>query len=278
METSKLQKIIQYTCSALLIGRAIQHLFYDSPIRGALYSPLLMKPILQLFNISFNDYINYSLLDININTFLQIIGFTFFILGVSFLFLPSFSKKLQTTIIYFSVITLTILSFAYFKEKSFSIGQFLEYSSQMFLPLFFILKNKKTLFLKVIIGITFFAHGLYAIGYYPIPANFIQMVILVFHCSNQDAILLLKVAGILDFIFAIAIFIPALAKPFLFYGIIWGFFTSFARIYTNFYMDFAFTTLSFWFYEFIVRSPHYIIPYVIYKQLKSYPLKSLYSL
>lgn len=277
MNKLKLEKIIKHTCSLVLIARAIQHLFFDSPIRGVLYSPLLMKPFLQLFNIPFDNYINSPYLDNNVNLFLNGLGVAFLMLSAAFLIYPQMHPRIQKVVIFLSVFTLCFLSFAYFKDKSFSIGQFLEYSSQMFLPLFFIIKKYSTLFLKLIIAVTFFAHGLYAIGYYPIPAKFIQMVIMGFHCSNQTALTILKIAGIIDFIFAIAIFIPSISKPFLLYGIKWGFFTAFARIYSNFYIDFAVSTFSYWFYEFIVRSPHYIIPFVLYKQLMNNSLKHSYS-
>lgn len=277
MNKMKLEKFIQYTCSAVLIARAIQHLFFDSPIRGILYSPLLMKPILQLFNIPFNNYINSPSLDINVNLFLNGLGVTFLILGGAFIVYHQILPKIQKVVVFLSVFTLCFLSFAYFKDKSFSIGQFLEYSSQMFLPLFFIIKKHSKLFLKLIIAITFFAHGLYAIGYYPVPAKFIQMVIMGFHCTNHTALNILKVAGVIDFIFAIAIFIPSLSKPFLLYGIIWGFFTAFARIYTNFYIDFAVSTFSYWLYEFIVRSPHFIIPFVLYPPINKHFVKLSFS-
>ncbi len=144
MITKRFEKIIQYTCFLVLLARAVQHLFFDSPIRGILYSPLMMKPILQFFNISFNDYINSSSLDNNVNLFLNGFGVLLFISAILFMFYHLTNKTVQKIIIYTASFLLTIIAFAYFKDKSFSIGQFLEYSSQMFLPLFFIIKKQMT--------------------------------------------------------------------------------------------------------------------------------------
>ena len=257
----KTETIIKITLVLLLLGRAIQHLFFDSPIRGILYSKHFVNPVLQLLNINFNDYINSPNLDDSINTVIIIIGILFLTLSGLTLFLNQLNNTAKKIVLYFSCFMLVLIAFGYFKEKSLSIGQFFEYSAQMFLPLFFLIKKQKQLiFFKLAIGITFFCHGLYAIGYYPVPANFVQMIISSTNFNNEQAVVLLHLVGLLDFIFAIAIFIPKIEIPFLWYGVIWGFLTSFARIYTNVYVDFFSSTLFYWIYEFLVRIPHFIIP------------------
>ena len=53
--------------------------------------------------------------------------------------------------------------------------------------------NKKTgeaetvLYLKIAIALTFSAHGLYAIGYYPQPGVFVDMLINILHFSETTA-------------------------------------------------------------------------------------------
>lgn len=268
----KTESIMKISLVLLLLGRAIQHLFFDSPIRGILYSKHFVNPVLQLLNINFNDYINSPNLDDSINTFLSTVGILFLILSVSTLFLNQFNPIIKKIILYFSCFMLVLVSFGYFKEKSLSIGQFFEYSAQLFLPLFFIIKKEKQVFfLKIIIAFTFFCHGLYAVGYYPIPANFVQMILSTSTLNNEQAFVLLHLVGLLDFLFAIAIFIPKLKIPFLWYGVIWGFLTSFARIYTNVYVDFFSSTLFYWIYEFLVRIPHFTIPlYLILVQKNNF--------
>lgn len=257
----KTETIIKITLVLLLLGRTIQHLFFDSPIRGVLYSKHFVNPVLQLLNINFNDYINSPNLDDSINTVIIIIGLLFLTLSGLTLFLSQLNNTTKKIVLYFSCFMLVLIAFGYFKEKSLSIGQFFEYSAQMFLPLFFLIKKQKQLiFFKIAIGITFFCHGLYAIGYYPVPANFVQMIISGTSFNNEQAVVLLHLVGLLDFIFAIAIFIPKIEIPFLWYGVIWGFLTSFARIYTNVYVDFFSSTLFYWIYEFLVRIPHFTIP------------------
>jgi len=259
-----MNRIISISCFLMLIGRAYQHFFSDSPIRGLLYSPFIMKPFLALINTPFDFYINHPLLDERITLSLKLIGILLFFLSWCFLWIGIFPENVKRVVVYTSCFILMLVSFAYYKDKSFSIGQFLEYAAQMFLPLYFIIKERwLSIFLKSCIAITFFSHGLYAIGYYPIPGNFMQMIIVALKCNNETAFAILHVAGVLDFAFAIGIFIPKLTKVFLYYGLFWGFVTTFARLYTNFHIEFGLANFFYWAMEFLVRIPHFTIPIVL---------------
>lgn len=264
-----MNRIISISCFLMLIGRAYQHFFADSPIRGLLYSPFIMKPFLSLTGVSFDSYINHPLLDERITLSLKLTGLLLFFLGWCFLWIGIFPENVKRVVVYISCFMLMLVSFAYYKDKSFSIGQFLEYAAQMFLPLYFIIKERwLSIFLKSCIAITFFSHGLYAIGYYPIPGNFMQMIIIALKCSNENALTILYVAGILDFVFAIGVFIPKLSRGFLFYGLFWGFVTTFARLYTNFHIEFGLANFSYWTMEFLVRIPHFTVPLVLLMNLR----------
>ena len=62
--------------------------------------------------------------------------------------------------------------------------------------------------LILLIAAVFIAHGLYAVGYYPIPGYFLGMVIDILGLTEQGARNFLLIAGILDFIGAFLIFLP----------------------------------------------------------------------
>ena len=164
-------------------------------------------------------------------------------------------------------ISLAFLAFLYCKEKFYHAGQFIEYTIQILLPLIFIYSiqrkialSKLVLVLKLSIALTFSAHGLYAIGFYPQPGLFVDMIIKIFHVSEASAKIFLKIAGILDFIVSITIFIPRLSRYSLIYAAIWGGLTALARIWANFYWSFPLESLHQHLYETLYRLPHMLIP------------------
>ena len=88
------------------------------------------------------------------------------------------------------------------------------------------------------------------------------MVIHIFGCSESTAISFLYIAGILDFIIAILIFIPKVSKFALWYAIIWGLLTAFARIVANFYIDFPWQSIHQNLYGVLYRLPHGLVPFI----------------
>ena len=120
--------------------------------------------------------------------------------------------------------------------------------------------KRLVLYLKIAIAFTFTAHGLYAVGYYPQPGVFVDMLINILHVSEATAKDFLIVAGVLDFAIAIGIFIPRIAKYFLLYAALWGGLTALARVWANFYWAFALSSLHQNLYETLYRLPHMLIP------------------
>lgn len=164
-------------------------------------------------------------------------------------------------------LSLAFLAFLYCKEKFYHVGQFVEYAIQFLLPVLFIYflqdritLSKLNLLLKISIALTFSAHGMYAIGIYPQPGNFVDMVINIFHVSESAAKAFLKIAGVLDFLLSIAIFLPRISKYALIYAVIWGGLTALARVWAHFYWSFPLQSLHQNLFETIYRLPHALIP------------------
>ena len=79
--------------------------------------------------------------------------------------------------------------------------------------------------------------------------------------SGQSAIRFLNIMGIMDFIMAIGIFLPnKYGKWALMYCVVWGFLTSMARVFGNFYWEYPMESLHQWVYEAVYRAPHFLIP------------------
>lgn len=160
----------------------------------------------------------------------------------------------------------------YWKDQAFSIGQLLELTIQWATPLFLVqhvkqdgLSERLLFFMKVAVAATFVGHGLYAFGYYPVPGNFVQMMITVFGVDEDVSMVLLKIAGILDFLLSAAIFLPwqSVVRVFLGYAFLWGLVTALARIVSHFYWAIPLQSIEQWGHETIFRLPHALIPLII---------------
>lgn len=122
--------------------------------------------------------------------------------------------------------------------------------------------------MTVAIALTFIGHGWFAIGFSPVPPNFLSMTMELLRCSETFARHFLQVVGFLDFIAAIALFLPVTRKAGLLYMIVWGGATALARLLTivdssedRFAIDQALA-------ETLVRTSHWMMPLLVYCLVK----------
>jgi len=262
-------------CVGLFLGRSWTHIKWDAPFRTLLWDENLLKSFIET-NTSFTwtAYVTSPIVD----QFIQnlIIGFGWFYLICAFAAIGSFflrktPKSLTSLLLHVILslggIALVLLAGLYCKEKFYSVGQFFEYSCQFLSPIVLVLllrssisRKRLLLLLKIAIALTFTCHGLYAIGFYPRPGLFVDMTINILHVNEANAILFLKVAGVLDFVLSFLIFVPRFAKPALLYAILWGSLTALARLVANFYWDSLDHTFGYWFWEMLYRIPHAAFP------------------
>ena len=266
--------ILKYSVFSVFIGRAYQHLFWDAPLRAFFWDEELLKPIIEnIFGIQWADYVS----SVSFDLFLKYLAIA---LGVLYLgsaiitLIFNEKKKLQRIILVSGSIGLFFLSYLLMKEKFYRVSQFFEYSLQFSIPLILVyynsafLKKNLTIILKILIAIVFVSHGLFAIGYYPVPGHYLGMVINIFETNESAARIFLLIAGVLDFLLAILIFVPKLSKFALIYAVFWGLSTSFARILGGFYADFLFESIHLNLYQVIFRLPHGLIPLMLLFQMK----------
>ncbi len=261
----------------IFIGRAWQHLFWDAPYRTFFWDESLLKPIVEnWFSISWTAYVTSPTTDEFIQSTIKFKGILYTIAAVCSLLIVKKNKRFLKLPIYIGGFSLVVLSILLTKEKFYHLAQFFEHSIQFGLPfvLLYCLSEKykketAVLMLKILIAITFFSHGLYAFGAYPVPGKFIDMVIQIIGCSESHAITFLYVAGILDFILAVLIFIPKTAKYALIYAVIWGLLTAVARIVANFYTDFPLQSIHQNLYQVIYRLPHGLVPLIVLLELET---------
>jgi hypothetical protein len=255
---------------SVLLGRAWQHLFWDVPFRTLLWDEGLMTPVVRAFGLTWQDYIMNLEIAYQQEFVMQMIG-VFYLLLVVFIFFINPERRWIKWLLWLSSFFLFALSLLYWKENFYRIGQLIEFTIQWSTPIFLIFAIYKTqntiafrFWLKIAIALTFVGHGLYAFGYYPVPGNFVQMVLDMFAFNDGEAARLLSIMGILDFVIAISLFLPFLWKFSIWYCIIWGFATALARIVTNFDAMMPVESLHQWLPETIYRLPHGGIPLVLW--------------
>ena len=78
-----LGRILRLACVALLVGRGIQAIIGDLPLRTILWNQLLLEPVVTgLFGVPWKDYVTSETLDFLINSIGSLVGLFFVIIGV----------------------------------------------------------------------------------------------------------------------------------------------------------------------------------------------------
>jgi hypothetical protein len=256
---------------SVLIGRAYQHFFFRPPYTELFWDEGIMKPILDLLGLDWSSF-----LESNFVTSFQLVSAIILLLACLVLFLPEKKIKRLRAIYLLSGIVLLFVALALFKGNFYRIGQLFEYSAQVgavFLLYYWLgLKNsvhhKFNLIVRLLVVLTFLCHGLYAIGYYPVPYTFSMMVWETFPFMTESMIKYFLLSfGVLDIIAIVFIIYSGkerLYKFALLYCIVWGTITAFARLVGTFYFQMPFESLHGALYEVVYRLPHAILPLYLF--------------
>lgn len=254
----------------MLLGHAWECIRWETNIGNFLLDPGGCGKLLSwLYNTSLHQLYTERLAEKLILSIDQSLGVFFIIAAISALLINP-NRRLFRWPLYFATFSLSVVVFSLFYAKNFYLGILIENAAQLLTPLFLIaITNSKTnsllfVFMKWAISLTFVGHGLFAIGYYPQPGYFIDMVIKGFGVSEPVAKNTLVLFGVLDFVFAISIFIPKFFNKALLYGIFWGFITALARITTSFSTDFLGNWVEQYLFEFMIRVPHFLLPMILW--------------
>jgi hypothetical protein len=280
---------LRYAAVFLLIGRAYEHIRWIGPYRDFFYNPIG-------FGKWYANFIGRDLVEIYKDPFYEQLvssistGIGIVFLGAACVIL--FYEKLigWSWIIYVATGFLLTTYLGYFMIKHFQMwGMLLEHAAQLMMPLLFLwyMKNNQARFLAVAtwsVALTFYCHGLFAIGFYPQPGKFVDMFIASTGWTEDFVRLLLLVVGWLDIIMAVIIIVPFLPgtsdlihvrifrSVFLIsilYGVIWGGITTLARLYATYTKGMFWHWADQYWMEFLVRLPHFVLPLVIFLIIKN---------
>ena len=270
--TEKSRVFFLILCLAFLgvsLGRAYQCIFWDIPIRSLLWNENWMASIVSLLlGLSWEEYLKHSNANSTIQGIVSTLGYILLVCAI--IATVRFRRIFTKVALYLSFLVLLFIALLYHLEKFQTAGQFFEYTLQFATPLilWYYLKKGVTkswiLFLKISIALTFISHGLYALGFYPVPANFVAMTIQVLPLSQSTAIYFLLIVGILDLIFSVGLFIDGrLFNISVWYCIVWGFLTTSARVVANIDLSMVSSTFHQWWFESMYRLPHFLIPVLL---------------
>ncbi len=270
--SDRLLFLLQLATVCVFAGRAWQHLFFDAPSRELLWDAGFMQGIIEGFtSLTWQEYVTHPKGDVWIQRFIFGCGIflaTCSVVAACIRWLHRFFRLF----LWIGAAYLFVLALLYLKEYFFHAGQFFEYALQFSSPAFFWFALKKegvtnrlALWMKLAVALTFICHGLYALGYYPRPGVFMSMTMHVLGLDEQATILFLRVAGILDFVVGIGIFLPEKwVKPVLIYAAAWGLATALARTLGNFFWQFAAESLHQHVFETVYRLPHFFVPLALF--------------
>jgi hypothetical protein len=275
---------LRFGAVAMFLARAYEYIRWGGPFRDIFYHPqgfggwyaeLMDTPLHELLSDPFYE----SALD----WFSDGIGVLFILTALMLLFYEKVSKLSWILWVSSAFLLLHYYGLLYHKNLV-QYGIFFEHAAQFVIPwcfVFFAEKKEKLAVLICVIGasITYFSHALYAIGYYPQPGHFVDMMIAGFGMTEDVAREALVHIGYLDIVFAFLVLLTPwvyekkglrfLMTVNIWYGILWGALTALARTYTSYTSGMVLHWLDQHMFQTIVRVPHFVVPLVvaIYYQL-----------
>ena len=248
--------------SAVLLSRGWLTFQWDSPIRSLLWHEDWLAAPLGFFGVSWEEYALYSgpYLDV---TF-QIIGILLMALSLLPWLLP-LGKAVNW--LWVAVAILAVDSIGRWIGAGYDLGMAIEHSLQMGAPVALWLALRRPEndrfwlgFVLLASALTFVGHGLYAVGFHPVPLSYQTMTMAILGIGTDSAIVFLKVVGWLDFVAAVGIFFPMTRIPALAYMVVWGGATAAARVVSHAGFDQPLLGLDPWLAETLVRTPHWLLP------------------
>jgi len=258
----------------VLLGRAYQHLLFEGPYRAFFLDEQLFGWAVESYSGkgSWTNYVLSLKTDARILVFTRIVGGLFGITALLFaVFWRSRPRWLWPVAILNSLLLL-FLAFGYFLETGYQAGQWIEYSAQIAMPVLAIWAARPGMnrafrnTAYAVIALTFTGHGLYALGFHPVPGDFVYMLTRNLPLTDTAAKSVLYVAGWLDLAVALGVFIPSLRKYALLYAFFWGGLTTFARLTSYLVFGHLFwLTVHQWVFQFLVRLPHFLLPLFLWR-------------
>lgn len=246
---------LKFCVSITLIARGWLTWRWESPFRGIIWKEDWWGGVVE-------DWATFATTsDPTISSGLMILGCVMMVGGVVPWLLPAL-PKLRWALLFFAGL-LVLDSAARWINTDFDLGMAIEHALQMVAPIALFMAmslpdNVRPWITTVTIAtaLTFVGHGLYAMGFHPVPLSYQTMTMNILSVSQDSAFLILKIAGWLDVLAAACLFVRPLHFTALLYIIAWGAATALARIVAH-------GNLDPWLWETAVRTSHWMLPLLL---------------
>ncbi|MEM9283077.1 MAG: hypothetical protein AAGA96_14720 [Verrucomicrobiota bacterium] len=267
--------LLQISVSLTFLARGWLTWRWDSPIRGLIWHEDWWSGWLETrFDLPWSAFAKAS--DFYINAGLTILGVTLMLLALVPWLITRRRFRSLRWLLWLGTALLALDSFARWVDKNFDLGMGIEHALQIFAPaiLFFIVSSRdRARIASWLLGIgsafTFVGHGLYAIGFHPVPLSYQTMTMKLLRVENETAIRFLVGAGLLDFLAALALLFRPVRVIGLLYMVGWGFLTAMARIGSHLGMAQPLYGLDPWIAETLVRTTHWMLPLLLLGLLRT---------
>lgn len=284
-KTSGIRLLFRFAAAGVCLGVAATALLYDLPVRALLWDEAWWNWFAQASGYSWKEWVTSPVVDQSIVTLIKVMGTIVGGAGLFILF-----GNVRRAIVWAAFFVLLIQHFLYYKSHFWQIGQLLELSLQTAAPLLLLywlklrsgpssaslsdvhlFKNRFWSVVRVLIVLTFVGHGLYAVGFHPVPANFIMMTQAGVGVNEAAARNLLLFVGVLDFLAAGMLLFPNRKSQLmaLLWIIPWAILTSFARLWSYGGLVSPDTLLWQWLPEVVRRLPHILVPVALWRALRA---------
>ncbi|MFT5881841.1 MAG: hypothetical protein ACI9FG_000331 [Crocinitomicaceae bacterium] len=265
--------MLQLTVCLTLAARGWLMYKWGSQIRSLLWNEEAVSPLLEKYtSLSWEDYALES--DPYITNGIEWLGIILMIGAVLTLLMriPYFAIFKWFLVPLWAILALD--SFGNYAYVNYQSAMMIEYVLQAGIPLLFLwvlvwpmMPKTWAWVASLCVCACFVGHGLYAVGYHPVPWSFQVMTMDILGISEERALAFLYTVGILDFIAAIAILIPQLRRPGLYYMVMWGGITALARILAHYDTAQKYNGMDPWIAEFVVRTSHWLFPILLLMML-----------
>ena len=281
--------LLKLSATLIFLGHAYGYYFFGSPLRVLLWDQGLLEPLVNGLGGEWSDYVGNPENSLRIRYLTGFIAFVWLVAGLAVWGKQDWLRSLRRLLIWFGTGFLLLHTLLDWKDQWYRLAQLLEHAIQVATPLLVLYVGKRglvtsqpgtrvsndliphlvgnparlLLYCKIAIALTFASHGLFALGFYPIPGKFIDMVISITGLGEGAVRNLLLIAGVLDLVIAVGVFLPRrLARPVLYYAAFWGLATALARLLAGFQWGDPLLSLHNYGYQVLYRLPHGLLPVV----------------
>jgi hypothetical protein len=166
---------------------------------------------------------------------------------------------------------LAVISYAKYVSSQRQLPMLIEHGGQILAPVLLVMalalgvRHRVTIATAVIAMVmTFAGHGSYALGLWPTPPTFYAMTSVILGVDFDAAKTILRVAGVLDFVVCLGIFVPAIRRPCALYAAAWGLLTAIARPVAGMSFGLIYWGADQFVHEAVLRAPHSLIPLYLF--------------